>query len=340
MKLLNNHSLKSYNTFGIETYAKYFAEVFLVEDLQQLLQMTTVKNNPLLVLGGGSNILLRDDFEGVVIKNSIKGYEAVNEDDKYTWIKVGGGEDWHQLVLRSIEENLGGLENLSLIPGTVGASPMQNIGAYGVEIKDVFDQLQAVKIEDGTLHTFNHQDCEFDYRSSIFKTSLKNQFIISSVTLRLTKKQHLLKIDYGAIKQTLESKNIAEPTIKDISNAVVAIRQSKLPDPAKIGNSGSFFKNPIISASAFDQLQMQYKDMPGYKIDQDQVKVPAAWLIEQCGWKGHTRNNHGVHKNHALVLVNYGGANGEDIWQLAKSIQKSVSEKFGIEIHPEVNLVG
>ena len=340
MKLLNNHNLKPFNTFGIEAYAKYFAEVFSVEDLQQLLKGAIVKNNPLLVLGGGSNILFRGNFDGIVIKNSIKGYEVLEKAKNYISIKVGGGEDWHQLVLRTIEEDLGGLENLSLIPGTVGASPMQNIGAYGVEIKDVFEQLEAVKIEDGTLHIFKYPDCEFDYRSSIFKTSLKNQFIISSVTFRLTNKLHAIKKDYGAIKKTLESRNIAEPTIKDISNAVVAIRQSKLPDPAKIGNSGSFFKNPLISAAAFDQLQMQYKDMPGYKVNQDQVKIPAAWLIEQCGWKGYKHNNHGVHKNHALVLVNYGGASGKDIWNLAKAIQQSVSEKFGIEIHPEVNLVG
>ncbi len=339
MNFRKNYSLKAFNTFGIEAKAKYFVEVSTEEELKLILHDHIVKQNKLLILGGGSNILLRKDIDGVVIKNSISGFQIVNQEGNKTWIKVGGGEDWHQLVVKTLDQGLGGLENLSLIPGTVGASPMQNIGAYGVEIKDVFAELNAVRISDGKLHTFYPQDCKFGYRSSIFKTRLKNQFIITSVTYCLTNQEHELRMDYGAIKQTLQDWEIENPTIKDISNAVVAIRQSKLPDPAEIGNSGSFFKNPVIPAENFDQMQMQFTDMPGYKVNEQEVKVPAAWLIEKCGWKGYTEGNCGVHSNHALVLVNYGGARGEEIWQLAEKIQNSVYGKFGIELHPEVNLV-
>lgn len=339
MKFRENYNLKKYNTFGLGAKAKFFVEVYSEDELISVLQDPIFKENRLLILGGGSNILLKNDFDGLVIKNSITGYQIVKKDDKHTWIKVGGGEDWHQLVLKTLAQDLGGLENLSLIPGTVGASPMQNIGAYGVEIKDVFAELTAIKLVDASRHTFNYRECAFDYRSSIFKTRLKDQFIITSVTFRLTHHQHQLRMDYGAIKQTLQDNNITQPTIKDISNAVVAIRQSKLPDPAEIGNSGSFFKNPVIPATDFEQLQMQFTDMPGYQVNDQQMKVPAAWLIEKCGWKGYKADSYGVHKNHALVLVNYGGARGDDIWQLAQKIQESVKNKFGIALHPEVNLI-
>lgn len=339
MNIRENHSLKAYNTFGIDVSARYFLEVNTESELQNTLQDPLVKLNRLIVLGGGSNVLLKNDLDGVVIKNSISGHKIVKKEGQYTYVKAGGGEDWHQLVVKTLDQGLGGLENLSLIPGTVGASPMQNIGAYGVEIKDVFSELTAVKISDGSVHHFGPQECEFDYRSSIFKTRLKGQFIITSVTYRLTNHSHDLRMDYGAIQQTLQEWKIENPTIKHISEAVVAIRQSKLPDPAEIGNSGSFFKNPVISKADFEQLEMQFKDMPGYPVNATEVKVPAAWLIEKCGWKGHREGNCGVHKNHALVLVNYGGARGEDIWQLAQKIQASVKEKFGIELHPEVNLV-
>ena len=340
MNLRENHSLKAFNTFGIDVRASYFLEVTSQHELISALQDSFIRQNKLLVLGGGSNILLQNDFDGIVIKNSISGYEIVKEEGVYSYVKVGGGEDWHQLVLKTLDQNLGGLENLSLIPGTVGASPMQNIGAYGVEVKDVFAELTAVEISNGTAHVFGPKDCEFDYRSSVFKTRMKGQFIITSVTYRLTNQSHELQMDYGAIRQTLQEWKVERPTIKNISDAVVAIRQSKLPDPAEIGNSGSFFKNPVISKADFEQLAMQFKDMPGYPVNASEVKVPAAWLIEKCGWKGHREGNCGVHKNHALVLVNYGGARGNDIWELARKIQTSVKGKFGIELHPEVNLVG
>jgi UDP-N-acetylmuramate dehydrogenase len=339
MRFQNNISLLQKNTFGIEAIAKYYVEISCQDDLNNLLESKIYKESNHLVLGGGSNILLTKDFDGLVIKNCIKGIEIVKEEDRHIWLKVGAGVVWHEFVIDCINNERGGIENLSLIPGTVGAAPMQNIGAYGVEIKDVFASLQAVHKITGELHTFDNIQCRFGYRDSIFKLEVKNQFIITSATFKLTKYNHKLNISYGAIKETLKNRGIASPTIKDVSQAVIEIRQSKLPDPKKIGNAGSFFKNPSINKAAYEELQQKFSDIPGYQQPNQLIKVPAGWLIEQCGWKGKTLGNIGVHKDQALVLVNYGNGAGNEIGKLALEIQQSVIDKFGIKLTPEVNFV-
>ncbi len=339
MHIQENISLKSFNTFGIQAKATYFCEVNTLEELTTFLQE---KNNstdkPLLILGGGSNLLFTKDFPGIVLKNSIKGIEIIREDESHAWVRAGAGENWHNFVLQCIEMGYGGIENLSLIPGTVGAAPMQNIGAYGVEIKDVFEQLEAVEIETGKTHHFNNADCRFGYRESVFKNIYKGKFIIATVTLKLSKKP-VVNTSYGAIEETLQNEGITAPTIRDVSNAVIKIRQSKLPDPADIGNAGSFFKNPVIALKVYETLKAENPEMPGYKVAEQEMKVPAGWLIEQCGWKGKRFGEVGVHKNQALVLVNYGDAKGNEVKELAFKIQASVSERFGIELTPEVNMV-
>lgn len=333
-----NYPLKSLNTFGLNVKARYFVAVHSVEELRTVLADSVYGRLPRLVLGGGSNLLFTKDFEGIIIKMSIKGIEKVKEDNEHVWLKVGAGENWHQFVLYCIEHDYAGLENLSLIPGTVGAAPMQNIGAYGVEIKDVFEVLEAVKIEDGTIRAFTNQECQFGYRHSIFKQEVKDQYIIVSATFRLNKKP-IFNTSYGAIQDTLEKFGVTTLSIKVISDAVIHIRQSKLPDPAKIGNAGSFFKNPSIEPSLYARLKGTYPTIPGYEQPDGLVKVPAGWLIEQCGWKGKTVGNAGVHANQALVLVNHGNAHGEEIRKLAEAVQASVQEKFGITLSPEVNFV-
>lgn len=338
INIQENYPLKSLNTFGLDVKARYFVAVHSVEELRPVLADSVYGRLPRLVLGGGSNLLFTKDFEGIVIKMSIKGIEKVKEDNEHVWLKVGAGENWHQFVLYCIEHAYAGLENLSLIPGTVGAAPMQNIGAYGVEIKDVFEALEAVKIEDGTIRTFTNQECQFGYRHSIFKQEVKDQYIIVSATFRLNKKP-IFNTSYGAIQETLNKFGVTTLSIKAISNAVIHIRQSKLPDPAKIGNAGSFFKNPSIEPSLYAQLKGTYPTIPGYEQPDGLVKVPAGWLIEQCGWKGKTAGNAGVHANQALVLVNRGNAKGEEIRKLAEAVQASVQEKFGITLSPEVNFV-
>jgi UDP-N-acetylmuramate dehydrogenase len=340
MKIVNNISLKKFNTFGIDAKANFFTEVKTVEELQKLLQNSEIKELPKLILGGGSNLLFTKDFEGLVLKINLMGIEKVKEDDSHIYLTAGAGENWHQFVLYCIERNFAGVENLSLIPGTVGAAPMQNIGAYGVEIKDVFHQLEAIEIATGESRTFSKEECEFAYRYSIFKdeAKAKDKYIITSVSFRLNKKP-AYNTSYGDIHKTLEKMEVKELSIKAISDAVVHIRQSKLPDPAVIGNAGSFFKNPTILKSDFEKLKEQYPEIPGYHLPNDEVKVPAGWLIEQCGWKGKVIDKIGVHKNQALVLVNYGGGKGEDLRKLAFDIQSSVVEKFGIELMPEVNIV-
>lgn len=338
MNILQNHPLKAYNTFGLEANAQYFVEVTTVGELQEVLQQPELKGLPRFILGGGSNILLTKDFDGLVIKNSIKGIELLREDDKHVWIKVGSGEVWHELVLYTINQGWGGLENLSLIPGQVGAAPMQNIGAYGVELEATFESLDAVHMDTAEVRTFTKDECQFGYRESVFKTSLKGQYCIVSVTFRLNK-QHHLNISYGDIKRTLDDMQAWEPTLKDVSTAVIKIRQSKLPDPKVLGNSGSFFKNPEIPKEQFDALQQYFPLVPNYPAPNGLVKVPAGWLIEQAGWKGKRVGNTGSHAQQALVLVNYGGATGQEIYQLALDIQASVKEKFGITIIPEVNVV-
>ncbi|WP_018478312.1 UDP-N-acetylmuramate dehydrogenase [Pontibacter roseus] len=338
MKFESDFSLKPYNTFGIDVKAKLFVRFDNVQELQDLLQRPEVKEEQKLILGGGSNVLFTKDYDGIVLQNGIKGMEVVQEDEKFAYVKAGGGEVWHNLVLFSLEHNLGGIENLSLIPGTVGAAPLQNIGAYGVELKDVFHQLEAVHLATGELHTFDAEACRFGYRESVFKHEAKGEYIVTAVILRLHK-QHQLNTSYGAIKTTLEEMQVQQPTIHDVSAAVCHIRRSKLPDPAQIGNAGSFFKNPEIPTLLYDVLKEQYPDMPAYPVSEATVKVPAGWLIEQCGWKGKVVENYGVHKNQALVLVNYGGAKGENVVKLAYDIIQSVQEKFGITLHPEVNIL-
>ncbi|UII19938.1 UDP-N-acetylmuramate dehydrogenase [Fulvivirga ligni] len=339
MHFHKNISLQPHNTFGLEAKAKLFIEVNTIEELQEVLKSEEAQNEELLILGGGSNILLTQDFGGLVIKNTITGIDVIEETEKYVVVEVGAGETWHSFVEYALDKNWGGIENLSLIPGTIGAAPMQNIGAYGIELKDVFQSLKAVKIESGEVDIFNNDQCQFGYRESVFKTTLKGQYIIAKVQLKLSKDEHNLNIEYGAIQDTLEEMKVKKPTIQDVSKAVISIRQSKLPDPKEIGNSGSFFKNPTISMIDYEALKVDYPEIPGYKLPENMIKVPAGWLIEQAGWKGYTMGNIGVHKKQALVLVNYGGGHGDDIWALAQEIQESVIKKFGIQLNPEVNVI-
>lgn len=336
MQIQKNISLKPYNTFGIDVHASHFSDIFSTEDLRNILLDDSFKETPKLILGGGSNILFTKDVDSLVIHNQLKGIEIIREDNDHVFIKSGAGETWNYLVMYSVERNYGGIENLSLIPGSVGAAPMQNIGAYGVELKETFVELEAVNIETAQQKTFGKEECKFGYRESIFKHAAKGKYIITSVTLRLNKNPEL-NTSYGAIEQELQRMN-AQPNIKNISNAVCNIRQSKLPDPAKIGNAGSFFKNPEVANEKAEKLKINYPSLPAYPVTHLTTKLAAGWLIEQCGWKGKRVGNTGAHKDQALVLVNYGNATGEEIISLAKQIQQSVKEKFDIDIIPEVNV--
>ncbi len=339
MNVQQNFSLKNLTTFGIEASAKYFIEFKSVEELKDILAHPNYKKEKKLILGGGSNILFTSEFfDGLVLQNKIKGIEIVQENENELILKSGAGESWHELVLYSISKNYGGLENLSLIPGTVGAAPMQNIGAYGVEIKDIFVSLEALEIATGKIKLFSLEECQFGYRSSIFKHEEKGNFIILNVSFKLSKLTKF-NITYGAITDTLKDMGIKELSVKAISDAVIKIRQSKLPDPKEIGNAGSFFKNPEISVTLFEEIKKQYPEIPSYPTLPEMTKVPAGWLIEKCGWKGKTIGQVGVHKNQALVLVNYGGGKGNEIKALSIDIQKSVKEKFGIDLEAEVNFV-
>ncbi len=343
MNIQENVSLEPYNTFHIDATAKEFVEINSLRDLQQLLKNPEYMAKPTLILGGGSNVLFTKDFEGLVLKINIAGITILREDEAHAWVKAGAGVNWHQFVLHCIRLGYGGIENLSLIPGTVGAAPLQNIGAYGVEIKDTFDSLEAVDRRSGEVKTFYHQDCQFGYRESIFKNELKDQYVITSVTFRLHKKP-IINTTYGAIEETLaqmrsHNGSPAVPGIQEVSQAVIQIRQSKLPDPQVIGNAGSFFKNPVISAEKYEQLRQTYEAMPVYQLPGHLVKVPAGWLIEQAGWKGKRIGKVGVHDKQALVLVNHGGGKGEEIKALAYQIKEDVYQKFGIEIMPEVNII-
>ena len=338
LTIQSNVSLKSYNTFGIDVTTRYLVEVDNDQDIQTLFQLPDIQSLPKLILGGGSNLLLTQDFNGLVIRINIKGIETVKEDQDHVWLRVGAGENWHEFVMYCVERGLGGIENLSLIPGTVGAAPMQNIGAYGVEIKDTFDRLEAVDISTGVKRIFTNADCRFGYRDSVFKNEVKGQYIISNVQFKLDKNP-VFHVSYGDIQKTLEQMGVKELTLKAISEAVIKIRRSKLPDPAEIGNAGSFFKNPEIPASQYETLKIEYPNIPGYVINEEIVKVPAGWLIEQCGWKGKRFGNIGVHARQALVLVNYGGGKGLEIKQLSERIQASVEEHFGICLHTEVNFI-
>lgn len=337
MQIQQNTSLKNYNTFGIDAKARYFISAHTIEDLKHVL---TLKEYPdKFILGGGSNMLLTKDMDNLVIHIDLKGIEIVKETEKHVYIKALAGENWHEFVLHCLSKNYGGLENLSLIPGNVGSAPIQNIGAYGVELKDVFVSCETLDIEALETRTFKYDECNFGYRDSIFKNDVKGQYIITSVTFKLTTRNHFLNTQYGAIDSELSQMNIDRPTIQDISKAVIAIRQSKLPDPKKIGNSGSFFKNPVISNQELEALKMNFPDIPSYYVSEECRKVPAGWLIEKAGFKGKTLGNYGVHKHQALVLVNYGGASGSDIFQLALLIQKTIYRIFKIEIETEVNII-
>lgn len=329
-----------YNTFHLRCTARYLISLQSTRALQELIRSDLFKHFPHLILGGGSNILLRHNtFDGLVLKNKITGIEVVHEDRDSVTLKVGAGENWHAFVMHCVSQDWGGLENLSLIPGTVGAAPMQNIGAYGVEVKDVIQSVEAITLDGGRVRVFTNEECAFGYRESIFKHQAKGQYFISSVTFRLTKRQHVLNTGYGAIADTLAAQGVTTPTIRDVSDAVVAIRRNKLPDPATIGNAGSFFKNPSVETSIYETLKAQYPALPSYPGANGMAKLPAAWFIEQCGWKGKRIDDIGVHNNQALVLVNYGAGSGDTIWRLAQDIRESVYKKFGIELTPEVNLI-
>lgn len=331
-----SNNVKSYTTFGIDAGSKGVFEFHNIEELKTLL--SEYRNEKTLILGGGSNVLFTQDFEGVILVNRIKGIEVVSESETEVFIKSGAGEVWHEFVLYCVDHNWGGIENLSLIPGSVGASPMQNIGAYGVEIKDVFVELEALNRETLQIERFDKSNCKFGYRESVFKRELKDRYVITSVTFRLSK-SGAINSSYGAINSELEARGILKPTIKDISNVVIAIRQSKLPDPKEIGNAGSFFKNPVVELSVLEKIKQQFDNVPNYPAHDGHVKLAAGWLIERAGWKGKTLGNYGVHKNQALVLVNYGGAKGGDIYDLSSNIIKDIEQKFGITLEREVNMI-
>jgi len=336
MTIKNNIPLKPFNTFGIDVNASQFAAINSVEDLKDVLN-----TNPsdILILGGGSNILLTKDVDALVLQINLKGIRVLSELENRVQIEVAAGENWHEFVCWCLKENFGGLENLSLIPGNVGTAPIQNIGAYGVELKDSFVSCEALHIQTKELKVFTKEDCNFGYRNSIFKQELKGQYIITSVVFELSSQHHILKTNYGAIESKLENTGIKTPTIQDVSKVVISIRNSKLPDPKIIGNSGSFFKNPVVSASKFQILQSQFQLIPHYNVSEDSIKIPAAWLIDTAGFKGKTFGNFGVHTKQALVLVNYGGASGKDILTLSLQIQKAVKLIFDIDLETEVNIL-
>jgi UDP-N-acetylmuramate dehydrogenase len=336
MQVLQNYSLSALNSFRIDVLANSFANFRNLGELQEVLKKPGQNN--VLILGGGSNLLFTHDFDGLVLKNEIRGIEIISEDEDFVFIKAGAGENWHEFVMYCIEHNLAGLENLSLIPGNVGASPMQNIGAYGVEIKDVFHELEAFHLREEKLYHFDKQACAFGYRESIFKKEHKNQFAILNATFRLRKKPQF-NISYGAIEQELEKMGVKDLTTRAISEAVIRIRRSKLPDPAEIGNAGSFFKNPEIPQDEFNRLKNDFPSIIGYPLPGEKVKLAAGWLIEQCGWKGYREGDAGCHAKQALVLVNYGRATGSEIYRLSESILNSVKKKFNVLLEREVNII-
>ncbi|MEO8771845.1 MAG: UDP-N-acetylmuramate dehydrogenase [Ferruginibacter sp.] len=338
MNLEKNISLKSLNTFGIDVWAAYFSTFKSVDDLSELLKNTKQQTPNPIILGGGSNILFTKNVDGLVLKNEITGIEKVNEDEEHVYVKAGAGENWHRFVLYCLENNYAGIENLALIPGNVGASPMQNIGAYGVEIKDVFHSLDAFNMEEEKSVSFNAADCAFGYRESVFKNKYKGQFIITSVTYKLNKKP-VFNISYGAIKDELDKMKVQELTIKAVAQAVMNIRTSKLPDPKVIGNAGSFFKNPEVDIILFEKLLTQFPGIVGYRLNNGKVKLAAGWMIEHCGWKGYRKGDAGCHEKQALVLVNYGKAKGKEIYDLSTEILQSVKEKFSVELQREVNIL-
>ena len=337
MNIQKNISLKPFNTFGIDVNTELFLEWNSVQDVIDYTQSAELKSYDRLILGGGSNMLLTQDFEGLSIKNNVLGREVISNTDDEVVVKIGGGEVWHEIVLWTISQGWNGMENMSLIPGSMGAAPIQNIGAYGKELKDVFVELEAIDLETGAQKTFDLETCEFDYRNSVFKNVYKGKYVIVSVTIRLSKKEEF-NTQYGAISQELELAGVSKLSAKAISDAVITIRRSKLPDPKELGNSGSFFKNPIIPESQYEEARYEHHALPSYPVGDGLVKVPAGWLIDQAGWKGKRVGNCGVHTKQALVLVNYGGATGDEIFQLSEEIIADVIQRFGIELEREVNV--
>ena len=338
MDIIKNKSLRSYNTFGVDCISSFFTTINNLKDLDELYQHKLYKSQKKLILGGGSNILFTSNFDGLVIKNEIKGIEIIKETNDIVEVQIGAGVNWHEFVIHAVNNKWGGIENMSLIPGNCGTAPMQNIGAYGVEIKDTFVSLNAYEIETGKIVSFDRKRCEFGYRDSVFKNDLKDQYIILDIRLRLQKKP-TLNTKYGDINNTLIKNKVSNPTIKDISDAVIEIRTSKLPDPKKIGNAGSFFKNPIISQGQFKEIKMKFPEIVSYPVNEQKVKLAAGWLIEKAGWKGKKFGNYGVHKKQSLVLVNYNSANGREIFNLSQEILEDVFNKFQVKLEREVNIL-
>lgn len=337
MQIQHNISLKKHNTFGIDAKAKHFVAIDSVAHLKNVLQLPEYTER--FILGGGSNMLLTKDIDALVMHIQLKGKTIVSQDETSVLVKAQAGENWHEFVLWCLQNDFGGLENLSLIPGNVGTAPIQNIGAYGIELKDAFVSCEAVEIETLKTKTFTNEACNFAYRNSVFKQELKGKYIITNVTFKLTKNNHTLHTNYGAITNELEKMNVETPTIQDVSKAVIAIRESKLPNPKEIGNSGSFFKNPIISLNDFKKLKENFPEVPNYPVSSTSVKIPAGWLIEKAGFKGKRFGNYGVHKNQALVLVNYNDAKGIEILKLSQLIQQTINRIFNINIEAEVNII-
>ncbi len=338
MELLRNFSLRNLNSFGLDVKASWFSVIDTVDDLRSILADEKVKHLDRLIIGGGSNILFTRDFEGLVLLNRLNGITLLHEDADHVLVKAASGEVWHNFVMTAVEQGWAGIENLSLIPGSVGASPMQNIGAYGVEVKQVIKEVEAVELSTGNMRVFSNEECRFGYRESIFKHELRDHYFITAVTYSLSKTP-TLNISYGAIASELEKMGVQQPGIKDVSAAVIRIRQSKLPDPTVLGNAGSFFKNPEIPMAEYETLKQQFPNIVAYPAAEGKMKIAAGWLIEQCGWKGKQVGNTGSHKDQALVLVNYGGASGREIYNHALAIRDSVAEKFGVRIETEVNIV-
>jgi len=338
MKILHNHSMFNLNYFKVRAFVRELILIEKEQDYVDLIQKSNFDKTPCLIIGDGSNILFTKDFNGTCIKTVLSDITKVKESKEYVWLRIEAGMNWHDLVIKTLDMGLQGLENLSLIPGTVGAAPVQNIGAYGIEISQFIDQVEALDMKGGEIFHFDDRECAFDYRSSIFKDKYKNRFLIKSVTLRLNKKPSY-NISYEKIKETLDLLNLNEINARNISDAVIHIRKSKLPDPMKIGNAGSFFKNPIIDKTDYQGLKAEFPELPAYQIDKFHFKIPAAWLIEECGWKGKRIGDAGVNPNQPLVLVNLGKASGKDIQNLSEKIRKDIAQKYGIDLQPEVNII-
>ncbi|CAM4046788.1 UDP-N-acetylmuramate dehydrogenase [Gillisia limnaea] len=336
MNISRNTSLKSYNTFGIDVNAKQFISINTIDELRQVLKQNY--SGDLFILGGGSNMLLTKDIDAIVMHINILGKRVVRKTKNSVFVEALAGENWHQFVLWTLENNWGGLENLSLIPGNIGTAPIQNIGAYGVELKDTFVSCDAIDLQTLESISFSAEECEFGYRNSIFKNKVKGKYIITGVTFKLKKKNHVIQTNYGAIDESLRCSGISDPTIQDVSKAVIKIRQQKLPDPRVLGNSGSFFKNPVITKTELELIKLDYPEIPSYEISRNEAKIPAGWLIDKAGLKGYREGDAGVHKNQALVLVNYGNASGKEILLLAKMVQEKIKKQFNIDLEPEVNI--